>query len=104
MAAAELLDHVRRQPSKGIEDGDWVINDSMLQREIVEVSVESPVPGGFYVYDDHIKNLFEIVLCGLGGYPWTVVHQNKRHGFSDEASWQSAVDDLDRLRSALRFE
>jgi len=98
--------------SKGVEPsgnmpggaGVWVINDTMLERDIVTLSAESDAPGGFYVYDDHVKNVFELLHCGLGGFPFTVVHGNKRYGFRDEASWRAAVERIGELRAGLRFE
>ena len=90
--------------SKGVEAGEWVANASMVDRGIVEVRRSSAVAGGAYIYDDHVKNLFELIYCGLGGLPYTVVHNNKRYGFADEASWKAAVAQLTALREALRFE
>lgn len=89
--------------SKGVEEGEWVVNDTMIERGIVEVRHQAEAPGGVYVYDDQIKNVFELVFCGLGGWRWTVVHMNKRYGFTDEASWRRAVEGLGKLRSALVF-
>ena len=90
--------------SKGIERGDWVVNDTMVKRGIVSTRRASWVSGEVYVHDDHIKNLFEMIFCALGGYGWTVVHDNKRYGFQDEASWQAAIDRLAELRDALTWE
>lgn len=90
--------------SKGVEQDDWVINHAMLERGIVDVRHEPTSPGGFYVYDDHIKNVFELIFSGLGGYPWTIVHGNKRYGFEDEATWREAVDRLEHARNRLRYE
>jgi len=90
--------------SKGHEQGEWVVNESMVDRGIAQVRWEPSAPGGFYVYDDHVKNVYEQLFCGLGGYPFTVVHNNKRYGFEDEAGWQEAVDRLTGLRAALSFE
>ena len=62
------------------------------------------VSGGAYIYDDHIKNVFEMIYCALGELPWTLVHNNKRYGFADEASWKAAVAQVSALRQALSFE
>lgn len=90
--------------SKGVEGGDWVVNASMWERGIVEVRPSAGVSGEAYVYDEHIKNVFEMVFCALGGYPWTVVHNNKRYGFSDENVWKAAIAEIERLRASVRFE
>lgn len=89
--------------SKGVEGGDWIVNRTMWDRGIVSVEVEPDAPGGFYVHDDHVKNVYEMIYCALGGLPWTVVHGNKRYGFADEATWRAAVERLKKLRSALRL-
>ena len=86
--------------SKGVERGDWVVNEAMVEREIVALEWQPPAPGGVYVHDDHIKNLFELLFCGLGGHPFTIVHGNKRWGFEDEASWRAAKERLATLRGA----
>ena len=87
--------------SKGIEQGDWVVNETMVEREIVELEWQPTAPGGVYVHDDHIKNLFELLFCGLGGYPFTIVHGNKRWGFDDEEAWEEAKEKLAELRFPL---
>lgn len=88
----------------GEDGGVWVINDTMLERDIVTLSREPEMPGGIYVYDDHVKNVFELLHCGLGGFPYTVVHGNKRYGFRDEGSWRAAIEGIEELRAALSFD
>ncbi len=90
--------------SKGVEQGEWIVNETMVERGIVAVDWQPGAPGGFYVFDDHIKNTFELLYCGLAGYGWTVVHGNKRYGFTDEDAWTAAVERLTALRGALSFE
>lgn len=90
--------------SKGVEGGDWVANTAMWDRGIIEVRQGAGVSGDAYVYDDHIKNLFEMVFCALGGLPYTVVHNNKRYGFADEASWSKATALIEASRGALTWE
>jgi hypothetical protein len=98
--------------SKGVESPGgqadaprvWVVNDTMADREIVSLSAEPEIPGGVYVYDDHIKNLFELLFCGLGGFGHTLVHGNKRYGYTDEEAWLADVARCDTLRSAMAFE
>ena len=75
----------------------------MWERGIIEVRQGAGVSGDAYVYDDHIKNLFEMVYCALGGLPYTIVHNNKRYGFADEASWNKATAMIEAARGALRF-
>jgi hypothetical protein len=90
--------------SKGVENGDWVVNESMLERGIVSARVDESVAGGYYVDDEHVKNVFELVFAGLAGYTHTIVHENKRYGFKAAQPWKAAVEQLERLRSALVFE
>jgi hypothetical protein len=87
--------------SKGVEQGDWVVNEAMVEREIVELEWQPTATGGVYVHDDHIKNVFELLFCGLGGYPFTIMHGNKRWGFGDRDSWEAARSKLSALRAAL---
>lgn len=90
--------------SKGTEDGAWVVNQAMREREIVRVRWEPQEQGGWYVEDDHIKNAFELLYAALAGYRHTIVHQNKRYVFEDEAAWLAAREQLDVLREQLSFE
>lgn len=90
--------------SKGTEDGTWVVNQTMREREIVRVRWEPEEQGGWYVEDDHVKNAFEILYAALAGYRHTIVHQNKRYVFEHEAAWMAARAQLDALREALTFE
>ena len=87
--------------SKGVEDGDWIVNDTMLERGLVSVRADPSIPSGFYVYDEHIKHVFELLYAGLAGYRYTIVHDNRRYGFADEAAWDKARAGLDRLRAEL---
>jgi hypothetical protein len=89
--------------SKGVENGDWVVNEAMLEREIVTVRANASVAGGYYVYDDHIKNTYELVFAGLAGYTHTVVHDDKRYGFRSAEAWKAAVERLAALRAAVTF-
>jgi hypothetical protein len=89
--------------SKGVIDDAWVVNDTMVERELVEVRVDESVPSGFYVYDDHVKNAFELVYCGLAGYAYTVVHDNKRYGFRSQQEWAAAIARLRALRANVTF-
>ncbi|MCR9159394.1 MAG: hypothetical protein ACE37F_23195 [Nannocystaceae bacterium] len=89
--------------SKGFSEGAWVVNETMLDRGVVTVSHDDSVGGGVYVHDDHIKNVFELLYCGLGGVRHTIVHDNKRYAFADRPSWEAAVAELDARRSAVRF-
>jgi hypothetical protein len=88
--------------TKGRIDGAWVINQTMLERGIVDVRPRAAAPGGFYVHDEHIKSCYELLYAALSGHRWTIVHRNKRYGFTEEAAWQSAVAELQGLRVGLR--
>lgn len=89
--------------SKGMEAGEWVINDTMLSRGLIEYRVEPSAPGGFYVYDDHIKNVYEVLYTALAGYGYSIVHNDKRYGFQDEQTWNQAIAALRDRRSKLTF-
>ncbi len=89
--------------SKGLENGEWVVNESMLEREIVSVRVDESVAGGYYVSDDHVKNVFELVFAGLAGYTRTIVHDNKRYGFTSVEAFTAATEQLEKLRGALTY-
>jgi hypothetical protein len=89
--------------SKGFVDADWVVNETMVDREIIEVLPDASVPSGFYVYDDHIKNTFELIYCGLAGYAYTIVHDNKRYGFESRQEWEAAIARLRTLRAGVTF-
>src|SRR5690606_4580489 len=69
--------------SKGVEQGAWVVNQSMVERGIVEVRRAPDEQGGWYVHDEHVKNAFEILYAALAGYRFTIVHQNRRYVFED---------------------
>lgn len=90
--------------SKAKEGGDWLVNDTMLARGLVTVKRQASAPGGIYVYDDHIKNIYELIYCGMAGYRYTVVHDNKRYGFKTEAGFKTAVTRLKNLRSKLSYQ
>ncbi|HLT38617.1 MAG TPA: hypothetical protein VK034_20155, partial [Enhygromyxa sp.] len=90
--------------SKGVEQGAWVVNQSMVERGIVEVRRAPDEQGGWYVHDEHVKNAFEILYAALAGYRFTIVHQNRRYVFEDRDQWRAARERLDELRDKLRFE
>lgn len=90
--------------SKGMEEGAWVVNKAMQEREIVRVRNAPAEQGGWYVQDDHVKNCFELLYAALAGHRFTIVHQNKRYVFEDGAAWQAECARLDQLRGALSFE
>ena len=89
--------------TKSFEDGDWLFNANMAKREIITMSHDSASPGGVYVHDEHIKSIYEMIFCALGGFPWTIVHNNQRYGFADEATWSDTVWKLRRAREEVRF-
>lgn len=90
--------------SKAFSQGAWVVNETMLDRGVVTLSADPSVGGDVYVHDDHVKNVFELLYCGLGGIRHTVVHDNKRYAFSDRTAWEAAVAELEARRRAVRFE
>lgn len=89
--------------SKGVENGEWVVNQSMLERGIVSVRADESVAGGYYVSDEHIKNVFELVFAALAGYTHTIVHDDKRHGLRSVEAWNAATQRLEQLRAALSY-
>jgi hypothetical protein len=90
--------------SKAFEEDVWVVNRAMRDRGLVRVRVDRSEQGGWYVQDDHIKNSFEILYAALAGYQFTIVHQNKRYVFEDEAAWQAARAKIEGLRAKLSVE
>lgn len=80
--------------SKGLEGGAWVVNAAMHRRGLLSVrpgAGDAPEP---FVEDDHIKHIYEQLYCALGGYPYTLLLDNRRYGFRDARSWQAAIDAL----------
>lgn len=90
--------------SKAFSQGAWVVNETMLERGVVTVSNDPSVAGDAYVHDDHIKNVFELLYCGLAEIRHTIVHDNKRFGFTDVSAWESAVAQLDARRRQVQFD
>ncbi|MFK7931344.1 MAG: hypothetical protein AB8H79_24390 [Myxococcota bacterium] len=87
--------------SKARDRGTWVVNKAMVSRGVVELRQDDTVDGGVYVHDEHIKNLAELLWCGLAGQRYTIVHNNKRYSFADEGSWNAAIAQAERARSEL---
>lgn len=90
--------------TKGKIGADWVVNKTMVERGIVGTRVSPQSPGGMFIQDQHIKNVYELLFCAMGDYPYTIVHGNKRWGFQDQAAHQAAIAKLEALRSELTFE
>ena len=76
--------------SKAKIDGRWMANRTMVERGVVTIEPDRSVEGGFYVHDDHVKNVFEVLFCALSGFRWTIVHDGKRYGFTDRKRWDAA--------------
>jgi hypothetical protein len=89
--------------TKVVDGSDWMVNKAMLERGIVSLHEDPSAPGGVYVHDDHMKNVFEILFAALAGYRYTIVHANKRHGFETEVVWKTWVAELKRRRAELTF-
>jgi hypothetical protein len=89
--------------TKGVDGSNWIVNASMLERGIVALHADPSAPGGFYVHDDHMKNVFEILFTALAGYRYSIVHNDKRYGFETEVVWKTWVGELKRRRAALTF-
>ena len=90
--------------TKGKIGADWVVNKTMVERGIVGVRVAPSSPGGLFIDDQHIKNVYELLFCAMAGYPFTIVHANKRWGFKDKAAHDAAIAQLEALRAELIFE
>jgi len=84
---------------KGVVDGDWVVHKTMLDRGVISVVHRGDTMGQVYVHDDHIKNVFELLFCGLGGHNFTIVHGNKRWCVDQKADWQEHCKELDAWRA-----
>ncbi len=89
--------------SKALIQRRWMVNTTMYERGIVTVEPDRSVEGGFYVHDDHIKHVLELIYCALSGHHWTIVHDGKRYGFTTAAKWKAAVTRAQKLRKALHF-
>ncbi|KIG18595.1 hypothetical protein DB30_00280 [Enhygromyxa salina] len=90
--------------TKGKIGEDWVVNKTMVERGIVGTRVSPSTPGGLFIQDQHIKNIYELLFCAIGGYPYTIVHGNKRWGFESKTAHKAAIAKLEALRAALSFE
>ncbi|HWB74699.1 MAG TPA: hypothetical protein VG755_07080, partial [Nannocystaceae bacterium] len=89
--------------SKALIQRRWMVNTTMYERGIVTVESDRSVEGGFYVHDDHIKHVLELIYCVLSGHHWTIVLDGKRYGFTSAAKWKAAVTRVQKLRRKLRF-
>jgi hypothetical protein len=89
--------------SKALIARRWMVNTTMYERGIVTVEADRSVEGGFYVHDDHIKHVLELIYCVLSGHHWTIIHDGKRYGFTSAAKWKTAVGKLQKQRRALAF-
>lgn len=89
--------------SKALIQRRWMVNTTMYERGIVTVEPDRSVEGGFYVHDDHIKHVLELIYCVLSGHHWTIVHDGKRYGFTSAAKWKAAVARVQKRRRALHF-
>lgn len=90
--------------SKAKIDGRWMANRTMVERGVVTIEPDRSVEGGFYVHDDHVKNVFEVLFCALSEYRWTIVHDGKRYGFTDRAKWDAARKRLLARAKKLRYD
>ncbi len=82
----------------------WMVNSSMYARGIISVVRDASAESGFYVRDEHVKHVFEMLYAALSGHRFTIVHDGKRYGFTKRADWQRARSKLERLRKAVTFE
>ena len=89
--------------SKAKIDGRWMVNRSMAEHGVVTVEPDRSVEGGFYVHDDHIKNLYELMFCALSEFRWTIVHDGKRYGFAQRERWAAACRRISTRSRALKF-
>lgn len=90
--------------SKGRIGDDWIVNEKMVKRDVVQLRRDSTVPGGIYVEDDHIKNLYEQIFAALAGQRFTIVHANKRYGFETREAWEAAKAKIEKATAALTWE
>ncbi|MBC8072645.1 MAG: hypothetical protein IAG13_30275, partial [Deltaproteobacteria bacterium] len=89
--------------SKALVARRWMVNTTMYDRGIVTVEPDRSVEGGFYVHDDHVKHVLELIYCALSEHRWTIVHDGKRYGFTSASKWKAAVAKLEKRRAALSF-
>lgn len=90
--------------SKGRQGDDWIVNEKMVQRDVVHLRQDATVPGGIYVEDDHIKNVYEQIFAALSGHRFTIVHGNKRYGFEKRAQWAAAKARIEAATAKLTWE
>lgn len=82
----------------------WLVNKPMLDRDIISLVRDSSAAGGFHVQDDHIENVCEIMYSVLAGHRYSIVHDNRRYGFTSKSEWDAHVAELKKRRAALSFE
>jgi hypothetical protein len=90
--------------SKAQVDGHWVVNESMIDRDIVYARHARWAGGETYVLDDYIKHVFELLFCALSGRHWTVLHANRRYAFGSKKAWKRARRNVRAGRSRLSFQ
>lgn len=87
--------------AKAWVNGAWVVNATLVQREMIGLRPAPTLQGGVRVDDEHLKNVCELLWCGLAGRRFTLVHHNARFAFTEESAWQREIDALAAARSAL---
>ena len=87
--------------AKAWVNGAWVVNATLVQRQMIGLRPAPGLQGGVRVDDEHLKNVCELLWCGLAGRRWTVVHHNARYAFTEESAWQREIDALTAARTAL---
>lgn len=90
--------------SKGRIGSDWIVNEKMVERGVVHLRRDPTVPGEIYVEDDHVKNVYEQIFAALSGHRFTIVHGNKRYGFTDRAAWEAGKAAIQAAEKALTWE
>ena len=85
-------------------NGEWAVNRSMLERQLVQLEIAPWAEGGVDVAHEHLESAFEVAWAALAGYPYTIVHENRRYGFADELAWEKTCRRLEALRDDLAWE
>lgn len=85
------------------QDKALLVNLSMLGTGVISHTSGNNSDGD-QVFDDHIRQVHEVLYCAQAPYPWTILHDNRRYGYREKEAWMEARTRLARLRASVRFK